>query len=168
MSEAPKPSTTLATIGRVVYVFCPTRWKGPRRADVTGLTQETPPTTPEGEPHAPLVNVCVTLDLEHDAELIRRSVPAVGRQGSGSGFLRHFSHLRIFDPLTPPDRLKVEPSSTDHGDTVWEEWMPFQKGQAARTDNAERELLERLSTLEARLEATEITIGEWTEGSGED
>lgn len=118
-------SSTKPTPGRIVHVFYPQRWVGPRPGHVVN-SRSADSIGVAGS----LVNVCVMLDIEEDADLLRRSRPHTG-EGSGDVLTRGFSRLPFYDALDPAQRPKVGP---------WAEWMQYQVGQAKRTDAAESKL----------------------------
>lgn len=146
--ELPEPSSNNPTIGRILYAFG-RKWRGPRRADVTGIVLPEPPNDPEGKPRAHLANIKVTLDLLHDEELMRRSIPSIGRDGSGSPGERWFSKIQVYDPMDPKQRAQLSATLEEPG--VWCEWMPYQKGQAAKNEGDVAALRERVGRIEASL-----------------
>lgn len=109
-------SSIRPTVGRVVYAFHAS-WDGPRRADVIGVNEDDA-----------TVNLAVTLDPQRDA----------CARAYGMGDLCELSqvylrHVPIYDPHLPGD-MCVRP-----GDCRYAEWMPYQKGQAQKTEEAEKQ-----------------------------
>lgn len=134
-------SATLATCGRVVHVYS-NRWDGPRPGIVIcgwgiGSGRQ-------------LINVNVMLDGANEPE----ALDDFRKRGQGNTL----TSVGLYDPLTPQERSSLISGPGASGDEnpprYHCEWMPFQAGQATRTQAAEGDLSKRLADAEARLTKT--------------
>ena len=122
----PDPTSIRPTVGRIVYVFAPERWVGPRAAQVTGvLNVNGAPAFESDETQSLVVNVNVQLDAVLDETVLRRSRPSMEHDGAGDVLVRAWRKLTLYDALKPEDR----PAGG-----VWAEWMAYQVGQAKKQD----------------------------------
>lgn len=133
-------SKTPATCGRVVHVFS-NRWLGPRPGIVTqawGIS----------DTHQ-LVNVTVIPDGCNDRKWLDEM--AKGGQGTSLG------SVGLYDPLTTEERTPLicgpGASSASNPARYHCEWMPFQAGQAAKTEDVTKTLADRVTNLKAALAA---------------
>ena len=138
-------SKTPATCGRVVHVYS-NRWAGPRPGIVTqawGISGT----------HQ-LINVTVIPDGCND----RRWLTEHGKTNQGTSL----GSVGLYDPLTDEERsaLICGPGASGDNDPPRYhcEWMPFQAGQATRTQAAEGDLAKRLATAEAQLAKATVAL----------
>lgn len=111
----PESTKTRPTVGRVVLVFCPSLWDGPRPADVVSVHGDT------------VISANVKLDGHRDQAALEkfRARPEGNTLAS----------IHVFDPLTDEQRTEVvagfapaDPERDWH--PAWAEWMPFQAAVA--------------------------------------
>lgn len=128
-------SKTPASCGRVVLVYS-NRWAGPRPGIVTqawGVSGR----------HQ-LINVTVIPDGLNDLKWLDEH--GATRQGPSLG------SVGLYDPLTQEERgqLIAGPgaSSADNPPRYHAEWMPFQAGQAAKTEDVTKTLAARVAKVE--------------------
>jgi len=127
-------STTRASCGRVVHVYS-NRWEGPRPGIVTqawgvGYGRQ-------------LINVTVIPDGCNDRGWVENH--AATGQGTSLG------SIGLYDPMTPEDRTSLlHPPATgqDRPARYHAEWMPFQAGQAAKTEDVTKTLAARVAKVE--------------------
>lgn len=138
-------SKTPATCGRVVHVYS-NRWAGPRPGIVTqawGVSSM-----------RQLINVTVIPDGCND----RRWLTEHGKTNQGTSL----GSVGLYDPLTPEERSVLiwgPGASADNDPPRYHcEWMPFQAGQATRTQAAEGDLSKRLAAAEAQLAKATVAL----------
>lgn len=138
-------SKTPATCGRVVLVYS-NRWTGPRPGLVTqawGISGT----------HQ-LINVTVVPDGCNDREWAIEH----GRSNQGTSL----GSVGLYDPLTPEERSALicgpGASAENNPPRYHCEWMPFQAGQAKRTETAEGDLSKRLAAAEAQLAKATVAL----------
>lgn len=107
----PESTKTRPTVGRIVLVFCPSLWNGPRPADVVTVHGDS------------VVSANVKLDGHCDQSVLQKF-----RERSEGNTL---ASLTVFDPLTDEERSEVAngfaPADPERGwYPAWAEWMPFQ------------------------------------------
>lgn len=138
-------SATPASCGRVVHVYS-NRWAGPRPGIVTqawgiGSGRQ-------------LINVTVVPDGCND----RRWAYEHGKNEQGTSL----GSVGLYDPLTPEERSALicgpGASANDSQPRYHCEWMPFQAGQATRTQAAEGDLSKRLAAAEAQLAKATVAL----------
>lgn len=131
-------SKTPATCGRVVHVYS-NRWDGPRPGIVTqawgvGNTYQ-------------YVNVTVIPDGCNDSKW----VDEMAKSGQGTSL----GSVGLYEPLAPGERSSLicgtGSSSSNNPPRYHCEWMPFQAGQAARTQIAEGDHARRIAEAEAQI-----------------
>lgn len=151
-TEAPLPdwatkpqSKTPASCGRLVHVYS-NRWIGPRPGLVTqawGISGT----------HQ-LINVTVVPDGCNDREWAIEH----GRSNQGTSL----GSVGLYDPLTPEERSALicgpGASAENNPPRYHCEWMPFQAGQAKRTETAEGDLSKRLAAAEAQLAKATVAL----------
>ncbi len=114
--QLPNPSKTPATIGRVVLIFDRRFNFGPYPGLVVAVFG------------GPNINANVLVDGTNERDYLEQ----VRKSGHGNTL----ASIPLFDALTPEERTALLAANIG----VWAEWMPFQVGQAARTQAAERAL----------------------------
>lgn len=144
-TEAPLPdwatkpqSKTPASCGRLVHVYS-NRWIGPRPGIVTqawGISDT-----------KQLVNVTVIPDGCNDTAWIKEAALTGNGLSLGS--------VGLYDPLTPEERSAIiagpGASSNNNPARYHCEWMPFQAGQAAKTEDVAGKLAGRVEAIESHL-----------------
>lgn len=137
-------SKTPASCGRIVHVYS-NRWTGPRPGLVTQAWGVS-------DTHQ-LVNVTVAPDGCNDSKWL--SEMAKTGQGTSLG------SVGLYDPLTPEERsalIDVRVRDYFQPPRYHCEWMPFQAGQATRTQAAEGDLAKRLAAAEAQLAKATVAL----------
>lgn len=158
MQEAPQntvtelaPSKTAATCGRVVLMFS-TAWEGPRPGLVIRGEGDVSSQNRDFRVDGQHITANVMVDGANDTALL-----ALLRQRPGGNT---FTTIPLFDPLDDAARSQLAesmPAGHALGEgvngkpvVVWAEWMPYQKGQAQKTD----ELTPRVAAIEEHLKNT--------------
>jgi hypothetical protein len=133
-------SKTPASCGRIVHVYS-NRWTGPRPGLVTQAWGVS-------DTHQ-LVNVTVTPDGCNDSKWL--SEMAKTGQGTSIG------SVGLYDPLTPEERSALicgpGASAASNPPRYHCEWMPYQAGQAAKTEDVTKVLADKVTNLKAALAA---------------
>jgi hypothetical protein len=135
-AAAVNPHPIVPTVGRVVYAFDPTRWKGPRPALLTYVG------TP-GNPGSPVAGV-ITLCPEQDGDLIHEN------NGSLHAFMRG---VYVYAPGFVPTEQEVPPPYC--------QWMPYQQQVSQAFGNAG---LIRIEEMAQRQDKLETLLGDTREG----
>ena len=71
-------------------------------------------------------------------------------------FVDSRERIMIFDPLVPEQRNLLAHATPG---LVWAEWMPYQKGQAQKTEQVSESLIPRVAAIEEELDALKRTVG---------
>lgn len=130
-----RPSATRATVGRIVLVHS------------SHLTSPSPGIVVQvDENGSVLVNTFLN-GISDPAAL-----DAVRKSGAGNTM----GPMEVYDALDEPQRCFLQ---THYALDFWAEWMPYQVGQARKTEEATDSLRRMLSDIDRRLAAVEAHFG---------
>lgn len=138
-THIPFCSPVKATPARLVYCFCPALWEGSRPAVVLEAN--------DNGSAEQRITVNVELNGVRDAGVIAQ----LAKHPQGNTIF----NVPLFEPLTEDQRALCQEALNVYP-ACWCEWMPYQAGQAKKTEAVESGLAARVTELETKL----YTIGE--------